>query len=161
MSSDTYLETVSTFVQELFYETKALVTIFYPVQLVKSADDFDSFLLYAQVKDPDNTARKAEAGLKGSGLAKVFSAARTGAWWLLNQVFKVLLIIKTGVQALFQALAPEKVVASLGSAIQRARERLVCGIVRSPPAIWTVLISTSFLLIRTTELNRTTATNST
>lgn len=101
---------------------------------------FDSFLLHAQVKDPDNAVRKAEAGgLKGSGLAKVFSAARAGAWWLLMQVFKVLLIIKAGVQALFQTLAPEKVVASLGSAIQKARERLIRGIVRSPPAIWTVL----------------------
>ena len=91
------------------------------------------------MKDPDNAVRKAEAGLKGSGLAKVFLAARAGAWWLLMQVFKVLLIIKAGVQALFQTLAPEKVVASLGSAIQRARERLIRGIVRSPPAIWTVL----------------------
>jgi len=91
------------------------------------------------VKDPDNAVRKAEAGgLKGSGLAKVFSAARAGAWWLLMQVFKVLLIIKAGVQALFQTLAPEKVVASLGSAIQGARERLIRGIVRSPPAIWTI-----------------------
>ncbi|KAG0571567.1 hypothetical protein KC19_VG022800 [Ceratodon purpureus] len=72
-------------------------------------------------------------------LTDVVSSVRDAIWWVLVRVFKVLQIIKAGVQALFQTILHEKFVARVESAIRDTRERLVTAAIQSWPATWVVL----------------------
>jgi len=100
----------------------------------------------------DQKAERANPSWGKNRLPDTIRTARDAIWWVLMQVVKLLRIITAAVQALFQTLLPEKIVARVDSAIRSARERLVTVVFRSALAAWAVLSCTISLIFNTPRI---------